>query len=139
MAKDYARSKCFVKKNGQYEEITYEELQRRCGEDETYKRRKFLPLHGMLMEVSEEEYIQFYRLRNRQKYLRRAAAANQEISFDMLTTEERNGEELLVDPLQDVQEQVETTVLTDKLRRCLPMLTRDEQILIKALYFQGFS
>ena len=100
MAKDYARSKCFVKKNGQYEEITYEELQRRCGEDETYKRRKFLPLHGMLMEVSEEEYIRFYRLRNRQKYLQRAAAANQEISFDSIahTVSGENSAAFLCDP-----------------------------------------
>lgn len=113
MAKDYARSKCFVKKNGQYEEITYAELQRRCMKDESYKRQKFLPLHGMLMEVSEEEYIQFYQQQNRQKYLQRVAATNQEISFDMLTTGDMNGEDILTDPLVDIQEQVES----DKERR----------------------
>ncbi len=139
MAKDYARSKCFVKKNGQYEEITYAELQRRCMKDESYKRRKFLPLHGMLMEVSEEEYVQFYRQKNRQKYLQRTSAANQEISVDMLTTEDMNGEDILTDPLVDIQEQVESDIMADKLHRCLSLLEQDEQTLIEALYFQGFS
>ena len=131
MAKDYARSKCFVKKNGQYEEITYAELQRRCMKDKLYKRRKFLPLHGMLMEVSEEEYVQFYQQQNRQKYLQRCqkylqrtSAANQEISFDMLTTEDMNGEDILTDPLVDIQEQVESDIMADKLHGCLSLLEK---------------
>lgn len=42
----------FVLENGQYAEITFEELQRREKEDKGYKDKYFLPLHGMLMEVT---------------------------------------------------------------------------------------
>lgn len=31
----YAKSKCFVKNNGQYKEITYRELLERCEADES--------------------------------------------------------------------------------------------------------
>ena len=51
MAKDFAKSKCFIKTDNGYEEITYAELLRREEADSSYKGRRFLPLHGMLMEV----------------------------------------------------------------------------------------
>lgn len=57
----------------------------------------------------------------------------------MLTTEDMNGEDILTDPLVDIQEQVESDIMADKLHRCLSLLEQDEQTLIEALYFQGFS
>ena len=135
----YAPRKVFIKENGEYLELTYEAYCTRCETDLSYQNRRFLPLHGMLMEVSEEEYVQFYRQKNRQKYLQRTSAANQEISFDMLTTGDMNGEDILTDPLVDIQEQVESDIMADKLHRCLSLLEQDEQTLIEALYFQGFS
>ena len=65
----YAPRKVFIKENGEYLELTYEAYCTRCETDPFYQNRRFLPLHGMLMEVSEEEYVQFYRQKNRQKYL----------------------------------------------------------------------
>lgn len=65
----YANAKCFILSPDGYEEITYTELCRRRDKDETYKDKKFIPLHGMLMEVTPEQYIDFYRTRNRQRYL----------------------------------------------------------------------
>ena len=56
MAKDFAKSKCFIKTDNGYEEITYEELLCREEADPSYKGRRFLPLHGMLMEVTPEQY-----------------------------------------------------------------------------------
>ena len=67
MAKDFAKSKCFIKTDNGYEEITYEELLRREETDPSYKGRRFLPLHGMLMEVTPEQYKDFYKERRRQK------------------------------------------------------------------------
>ena len=48
MAKDFAKSKCFIKTDNGYKEITYEELLHREEADPSYKARKFLPLHGMI-------------------------------------------------------------------------------------------
>lgn len=135
----YTPRKVFILENGGYLELTYEAYCARCENDISYRNRRFLPLHGMLMEVSEEEYVRFYRQKNRQKYLQRTSAANQEISFDMLTTEDMNGEDILTDPLVNIQEQVESDIMADKLHRCLSLLEQDEQILIEALYFKGFS
>lgn len=137
MAKDFAKAKCFVKTNGQYEEITYEELLRRCDADETYPQRKLIPLHGMLMEVSPEEYIDFYKKKNRQLYLKKQSVSNGDISYDMLTTDDFSGEDILIDPAQDVADQVEARLMTDKLLRCLPLLTAEEQELIRALFYDG--
>lgn len=134
MAKDFAKAKCFVKTNGQYEEITYEELLRRCDADETYPQRKLIPLHGMLMEVSSEEYIEFYRERRRQKYLREQSTENRDVSLDALTADDLSGEDILPDPAQDVAAQVEDRIMLDKLRQCRSLLSEDEQELIHRHY-----
>lgn len=76
----YAKSKCFILSPDGYEEITYTELCHRRDTDETYKTKKFIPLHGMLMEVTPEQYIDFYRTWNRQRYLDKPAPLRRAIS-----------------------------------------------------------
>lgn len=135
MAKDFAKSKCFIKTNNGYEEITYEELLRREEADPSYKGRRFLPLHGMLMEVTPEQYRDFYKERRRQKYLYERSRENRDISIDMLTTEQFNGADILVSDGMDIEEQVAYKLLLDKLHSCLSLLTEEEQELIYALFF----
>lgn len=65
--KKYAPKKVFIWDNGKYIEITYAELCRREEIDPSYKDKLFLPLYGMLMEVSKSTYLEFYRLQRRQK------------------------------------------------------------------------
>lgn len=65
----YAPKKVFIKENGIYIEITNEEHESRKATDEQYAKRKFLPLHGMLMEVDKEFYDEFYRQKDRDEYL----------------------------------------------------------------------
>lgn len=113
MAKDFAKSKCFICAGSGYEEITYEELLRREEADPSYKGRKFLPLHGMLMEVTPEEYQAFYKVQNRQRYINRRSIDKGDISYDMLTTEEQSGADILVDSAPDVVEQVEKRIMLD--------------------------
>lgn len=135
MAKDFAKSKCFIKTENGYEEITYEELLRREEADSSYKGRRFLPLHGMLMEVTPEQYSNFYKERRRQKYLYERSKENRDISIDMLTTEQFNGADILVSDGMDIEEQVAYKLLMDKLHNCLSLLTDEEQELIYALFF----
>ena len=63
-----ANAKCFVKnENGQYDEITYDELCKRCeAYPKMYADRKFFPLQGMLLEVSFEQYKALYKDYERQ-------------------------------------------------------------------------
>ena len=135
MAKDFAKSKCFIKTDNGYKEITYEELLHREEADPSYKARKFLPLHGMLMEVTPEEYQAFYKEQNRQQYINRRSIDRGDISYDMLTTEQFNGADILVSDGMDIEEQVAYKLLLDKLHSCLALLTEEEQELIYALFF----
>lgn len=135
MAKDFAKSKCFIMTDNGYEEITYEELLRREEADSSYKGRRFLPLHGMLMEVTPEQYRDFYKERRRQRYLYERSKENRDISIDMLTTEQFNGADILFSDEMDIEEQVAYKLLLDKLHSCLSLLTEEEQELIYALFF----
>jgi len=54
-------SKCFIKKNGKYKEITYKELKKLRETDPIYRERCFLLLHGMLLEVTEKDFKEPFR------------------------------------------------------------------------------
>lgn len=137
--KKYAPRKVFILENGEYIEITYEEFCRREESDPSYKDKLFLPLYGMLMEVSKATYTEFYRMQRRQKYIDERSKDNKDISYDSLTTDEFNGEDILVDESVDVAGLAIHNVLLDKLRSVIPMLNADEKELIKALFFIGLT
>lgn len=131
----YAPKKVFIIKDGGYQELTYEAYCALCESDSSYKDKRFLPLHGMLMEVTEDDYKAFYKARRRQKYLVEQSQDNQDISIDMLATEEFKNKEVLLDTDQDVAEQVVNRILLDKLRAVLPLLDKDDQELIYLHFF----
>ena len=58
----YAPKKVFVLENGTYLELSYAQFRQ---QEDTYQGRRFLSLHGMLMEVSEEAYKAFYKEQRR--------------------------------------------------------------------------
>jgi len=72
-------AKCFTFTASGYEEITYITLTERRESDPSYQNRRFIPLHGMLMEVSEDDYKKFYKDRRRQKYLREESVRVDEV------------------------------------------------------------
>ncbi len=132
----YAPKKVFILENNEYVEITYEELCYREATDKSYEDKLFLPLHGMLMEVTEDVYVDFYRDQRRQQYITARSIANGDVSYDALNTDEFNGEDTLVDPDENVAEQVAQKMLIEKLHRVLPLLSEDEQLLIHRHYFE---
>ena len=132
----YAPKKVFILENNEYVEITYEELCHREATDKSYEDKLFIPLHGMLMEVTEDVYADFYRDQRRQQYITARSIANGDVSYDALNTDEFNGEDTLVAPDENVAEQVAQKMLIEKLHRVLPLLSEDEQILIHRHYFE---
>lgn len=104
----------YIIENGGYTELTYEEFLRREQICPLYADKLFLPLYGRLMEVSKEDYTEFYRAKRRQKYLDERSADNGDFSYDMLTTDEFSGEDIL-------------------------KLTDEEQLLIYRHYYAGIS
>lgn len=91
------------------------------------------------MEVSKEDYAKFYRAKRRQKYLDERSANNGDFSYDMLTTDEFSGEDILIADQPDVCDTVVESIMTDKLRQSLQLLNQDEKLLIHALYFERKS
>ena len=135
----YAPNKVFILENGSYAEISYEELCKRTAQNKFYEDKLFLPLHGMLMEVAEDEYKTFYKNVRRQKYLKELSAANGDFSYDMLTTDDFNGQDILVDKEQDVEKIVEKNAMLNKLYYCLSLLSVEEKELIQTIFFDKLT
>ncbi len=116
---------CFIRTESGYEQITYAELCKRRNTNEEYKSKKFFPLHGMLMEVTEEQYKEFYKQKRRQKYLAKCARRNGEWSYDMLCIGGFNGEDIIEDESDPLDEQVVQKIMLDKLCFCFPRMSKN--------------
>ena len=133
---EYAPKKVFVLEGKTYLELSYTEFRQQA---DAYQGRRFISLHGMLMEVSEDAYKAFYKDKRRQKYLNERSNDNGDFSYDMLTTDEFNGEDILVDTVADTAGKAEKNILLDKLRESLRQLSPNDQQLIQALYVQQMT
>ena len=129
----------YIIENGGYTELTNEEFRRREQICPLYADKLFLPLYGRLMEVSKEDYTEFYRAKRRRKYLDERSADNSDFSYDMLTTDEFSGEDILIVEQADVCDTVVESIMTDKLRKAILKLTDEEQLLIYRHYYAGIS
>ena len=134
--KKYAPRKVFILEQGEYVEISYEELCRREEMDSTYNDKLFIPLHGMIMEVTKEQYDAFYRDHERQRYLRRRDIRYGLLSIDSFDTETDRGTDYLCICAEDVAEVVAHTMLLDKLRTVIHTLTDEEKELIDKHFYQ---
>lgn len=137
--KEYANTKCFIFSSDGYDEITYSELCRRGETDPSYQDKKFLVVQGMLLEVTPEQYKDYYKDKRRQKYLRECAVANGEISFDMLNTEDFSGEEMLQSDEETVTDQVMQKLLEEKLQTVMFQIPEADQLLIYRYYYANIS
>ena len=135
----YTPKKVFILEDGKYIEMPYEEFNRRRQEDERCREKRFLSLHGMLMEVTEEEYVSYYKDKRRQRYIDERAKKFGTFSYDALTTDEFNGKDILSDPNSNVEAEVQARYFTEKLRTALSELTDDERILITLHYYKDIS
>ena len=87
----YQPRKVFVLENGSYQEITYQKYFQNQQSDESYENCFFIPLQGMLLEVSREVYAGFYREKERNRYLRKLDIENGLLSIDSFEKADDNG------------------------------------------------
>lgn len=127
--------KVFIIADGSYREITPAEHEFRKEADAGYREKKFIGLHSMIMEVSEKEYIEFYRNKRRQKYLDEQRRDNGDVSYDALNSDEFSGEDILIAEQPDVCDTIVESIMTDKLRKAILKLTDEEQLLIYRHYY----
>lgn len=133
--KKYPPKKVFILQNGNYIEITFNEYCDRAEKDDTYKKMLFIPLHGVLMEVTPVTYEEFYREERRQKYLKEISVENDDFSYDSLTTDEFNGEDILLDEGEPVDELAIKNIMIERLRFAISLLSKEEKDLLIALFF----
>lgn len=65
------------------------------------------------------------------------AKEKRDVSYDALTTDAFSGEDILVDPAEDVAGQVIRKIMVDKLNHAMLLLSEDEQLLIYRHYYAG--
>ena len=135
----YAPKKVFILENGVYREISYNELKQLEQADKSYMDKLFLPLHGMLMEVTEETYKEYYRDKRRQKYIDERSKLNGDVSYNALDTDEMLGENVFADTKTDVEAEVINKMTVAELRKAFRLLSPDERELIKILFIDGVT
>ncbi len=127
--------KIFIKENNKYIEITYTQF---CN-DPSYENRLFLPLYGMLLEVTKADFDEYYKAYNRQIYLDSSSFRRGDISYNSFDSEDFNGEDFLIDESTDVAEQATLNVMLDKLNEILDYLDDCERWLIDQHFFNEIS
>ena len=130
-------AKCFIKiKKGIYEEITYKELKEKRNKYITYKKKKFIQLDDILLEVSKRECETIDPEEQRLKYINRTERNIKIISYDK---EDDNGtvlKDVIPDSNYNLEFEIERKMEIEKLEEALFQLNDEEYNLIKALFFE---
>lgn len=135
----YAPRKVYIKESGGYVELSYTDFCRRRQADQSYMDKLFIPIQGCLLEVVREQYTEFYRDKERWRYLKKLDTKNSLLSLEGFTDSEGNVLDFIVDEAVDVSETVIHAVMVDRLKAVLPLLSDGEQALIQAIFFDGLS
>jgi len=135
----YAPRKVYIKESGGYVELSYIDFCRRRESDQTYMDKLFIPVQGCLLEVVKEQYTDFYRDKERWRYLQKLDTKNSLVSLDGFMDGEGAPLDFLVDEAMDVVETVVHAWMVDRLKAALPLLLDSEQALIRAIFFEELS
>ena len=135
----YAPRKVYIKENGGYVELSYMDFCRRRQADQSYMDKLFIPVQGCLLEVVREQYADFYKEKERWRYLKKLDTNHKLLSLDGFTDGEGNVIDFIIDETVDIVETVVHAVMVDRLKVALPLLSSSEQALIHAIFFEGLS
>ena len=99
----------------------------------------FIPVQGCLLEVVREQYTDFYRDKERWRYLQKLDTKNSLLSLDGFMDDEGNALDFIADESAAVEKTVIHAVMLDRLKTALPLLSDSEQALIQAIFFEELS
>ena len=101
----------------------------RCRQaDQSYMDKLFIPVQGCLLEVVWEQYANFYKEKERWRYLKKLDTNHKLLSLEGFTDSEGNVIDFIVDEAVDVAETIVHAVMVDR---------RTLQIVL--LKMQGYS
>ena len=93
----------------------------------------------MLLEVSQDIYAEFYRDKERERYLRKLDRENKLLSLEALKRDGDGAADISLSFSGDIAEKVISDLLQDRLRECISLLTAEEQQLIRQHYYDEIS
>ncbi len=135
----YAPRKVYIKENNVYVELSYTDFCRRRQADQSYMDKLFIPVQGCLLEVMREQYADFYKEKERWRYLQKLDTNHSLLSLEGFTDSEGNVIDFVVDEAVDVAETVVHAVMVDRLKTAMSLLSDSEQTLIRAIFFEELS
>ncbi len=135
----YAPRKVYIKENNVYAELSYKDFCYRRQADQSYMDKLFIPVQGCLLEVVREQYADFYKDKERWRYLKKLDTNHKLLSLEGFTDSAGNVIDFVVDEAVDVAETVVHAVMVDRLKAALPLLSGSEQALINAIFFEELS
>jgi RNA polymerase sigma factor (sigma-70 family) len=99
----------------------------------------FLMIEKQLVSVDKDLYLCFYKAKRQEKYLEEKDLSHGVVSYDAIDTNGINGEEMIPDTSESVEDIIEQKIMNEKLNQCVEKLTEYEQWLISELFFHGKS
>ena len=135
----YAPRKVYIKESGGYVELSYTDFCRRRQADQSYMDKLFIPIQGCLLEVVREQYTEFYRDKERWRYLKKLDTKNSLLSLDGFVDDKGNALDLIADEAADIAETVVNAVMVDRMKAALSLLSDSEHALIQAIFFEELS
>lgn len=131
------KSICFVKnENGEFYKITYKELKDRKKNDPDFNKRKFVVASNMLFEVSKEKFNEYHNYVEKTRYAYNKENKLDKVSFDVL---EDNFILPNDDAISNIEKNIESREEKERLNNAILKLTKDEQDLVKAIYFKNMT
>ena len=135
----YAPRKVYIKENNVYAELSYKDFCHRRQADQSYMDKLFIPVQGCLLEVVGEQCADFYKEKERWRYLKKLDTNHKLLSLDGFTDSEGNVIDFIIDETVDIVETVVHVVMVDRLKVALSLLSSSEQALINAIFFEELS
>ncbi len=135
----YAPRKVYIKEDGGYTELSYKEFCRRKETDGTYAGKLFIPVQGCLIETEQSHYVEFYRDKERWRYLKKLDTDNSLLSLEAFEDNDDSRIDFIADEAVNVEETIIHKMMLDKLKSALKLLSESEQALIQAMFFEGLS
>ena len=131
------KSICFVKnEKGEFYKITYKELKDRKKNDPEFKKRKSVVANKMLFEVSKEKFNEYHNYVEKTRYAYNKENKLDKVSFDVL---EDNFILPNDDAISNIEKNIESREEKERLNNAILKLTKDEQDLVKAIYFKNMT
>lgn len=106
----------------------------------TEAKKYRIRIPGACVEVTREVYLTYYRMERHARHLEEKDSDHGTVLYSDMDTECLVGEETIPDLLSpSVEDAALDRLMVDRLRKCLPLLTESEMLLIDALFYQGIS